>query len=182
MISEYGEQIKAFFHFAFKHFFEFEFGIRVSVEILIFVILIYILSKIIGKIVGKIRTVTDFIYRELVMPLRVRMLEKLAFETSNPNWQERADKIKDTFKKSGNKNIKNNNKKSHAGRWILTYVVFVAWIVGFHYLGEEKRNSYEVFFLGEKAILEFEEWTTNILLSIDEHNTECFFHNKIEVD
>lgn len=178
MISEYGEQIKAFFHFAFKHFFEFEFGIRVSVEILIFVIVIYILSKIIGKI----RIVTDFIYRELVMPLRVRLLEKLAFETSNPNWQERANKIKDTFKKNSNKNIKNNNKKSHAKRWILIYVSFVVWIVGFHYLGEEKRNSYEVFFLGEKAILEFEEWTTNTLLSIDEHNTECFFHNKIEVD
>ena len=39
MISEYGKQIKAFFHFMFKHLFEIEFGIRVAIEILIIVVL-----------------------------------------------------------------------------------------------------------------------------------------------
>lgn len=182
MISEYGKQIKAFFHFMFKHLFEFEFGIRVVVEILIFVVLIYILTRICHNVISKIRVGIGFINRELVVPLRVRLFEKLAFSTSNPNWQERANRIKDVFKGKKDECKKNNNKKSHAGWWIFIYIVLIAWIMGFHYYGEEKRSSYEVFFLGEKAILAIEEWTTNTLFNTDEYAIECFFHDKIEID
>ncbi len=181
MISEYGKQVKAFFHFMFKHLFEVEFGIRVVIEILIFVVLIYILSRIFHKIISKCRVHIGFINRELVVPLRVRLFEKLAFSTSNPNWQERANKIKDAFKEQ-NDEYKKNDNKSHAGRWIFIYLVLVAWIIGFYYYGEEKRSSYEVFFLGEKVILAFEEWTTNTLFNTDEYDIECFFHDKIEID
>lgn len=179
MISEYGKQIKAFFHFMFKHLFEVEFGIRVSVEILIFVVIIYILSRIYNKIITKIRNVIRFINHELVMPLRVRFFEKLAFSTSNPNLQERANKIKDSFKESKGKCI-GNSKKSYAKWWILIYVILVAWVTGFHYFGEDKRSSYEVLFLGENAIIKIEQCITNRLLNTDEHTIECFFHNKIE--
>lgn len=90
----------------FKHLFEVEFGIRVAIEILIFVVLVYILSKICHKIISKSRAYIVFINRELVVPLRVRLFEKLAFSTSNPNWQERANKIKDAFKEKRMKVIK----------------------------------------------------------------------------
>lgn len=181
MISEYGKQIKAFFHFAFKHLFEFEFGIKVAFEILIFVVLIYILSRICRKIINKIRIATGFINRELVVPLRVRLFEKLAFSTSNPNWQEQANKIKDTFKESKNE-CKINDEKSHAGWFVFIYIVLIVWIIGFHYYGEEKHRNYGVFFLGENVILAIEEWTTDTLFNTDESSIECFFHDKIEID
>lgn len=165
----------------FKHVFEFEFGIRVAVEILIFLVIIYVLLRICHKIIYEIRNCIDFINQELVVPLRVRLFEKLAFSTSNPNWQERANKIKDAFKEKKEEYKKNNNK-SYAGRWILIYIVLIVWIIGFYYYGQEKRDSYEVFFLGEKAILAFEEWTTETLFNTDEHTIECFFHNRIEVN
>lgn len=182
MISEYGKQIKAFLHFMFKHLFEFEFGIRAIVEILMLVVIIYILIKFCLKIIRKVRAHISFIKWELVVPLCVRLLEKLAFLTNNPNWQERANKIKDAFKKKGAECKKNDKEKSYAGWWIFIYLVLVAWIIGFHYYGEEKRSSYEVFFLGEKAILTIEEWITNTLFDTDEDTVECFFHDKIEVD
>lgn len=182
MKSEYGKQIKAFFHFMFKHLFEIEFGIRVVIEILIFFVFLYILLKICHKIISKSRVYIGFINRELVAPLRVRLFEKLAFSTSNPNWQERANKIKDAFKEKKDGCNKKNYNKSHADLWIIIYLVSVAWIIGFYYYGEEKRSSYEVFFLGEKAILAFEDWTTNSLFNTDEYTIECFFHDKIEMD
>ena len=181
MKSEYGIQVKAFFHFMFKHLFEVEFGIRVAIEILIFVVLVYVLLKICNKIISKSRAHIAFINRELVLPLRVRLFEKLAFSTSNPNWQERANKIKDDFKEKKDEYNKKNNK-SHIGCWIIIYLVLTTWIIGFYYYGEEKRSNYEVFFLGEKAILAFEEWTTNSLFNTDEKAIECFFHDKIEMD
>lgn len=181
MISEYGKQIKAFFHFMLKHLFEVEFGIRVAVEILIFVVLIYILLKICHKIISKIRTFIGFINWELVVPLRVRLFEKLAYSTSNPNWQDRANKIKDAFKVKKDERIKVSNKKSHAGRWIFIYLFLVVWIIGFYYYGEGKRSSYEVFFLGEKVILVFEKWATNTLFNTDECAIKCFFHDRIEM-
>ena len=79
-------------------------------------------------------------------------------------------------------NVKKNDNKSHAGWWIFIYLISVMWIICFYYFGEEKRSSYEVFFLGEKAILTFEEWTTNTLFDTDEYDIECFFHDKIEMD
>ncbi len=182
MISEYGKQIKAFFHFLFKHFFEVEFGIRVAVEILIFVVLIYILSRVCHKIVSKGRGYIGFINRELLVPLRVRLFEKLAFTTSNPNWQERANEIKDTFNNKEDECKKSDNKKKHTGYWFFIYLVLTAWMIGFHYYGEEKHSSYEVFFLGEKAILVIEEWTTNTLFNTDEYAIKCFFHDKIEMN
>ena len=182
MIYEYGKQVKAFFHFMFKHFFEVEFGIRVAVEILIFVVFMYILSKTCNKIISKSKVHITFINRELVVPLRVRLFEKLAFSTSNPNWQERANKIKDAFKEKKDECNKENDNRSHSGWWFIIYLVLILWIIGFYYYGEEKRNSYEVFFLGEKAILAFEEWTTNSLFNTNEDAIECFFHDKIEMD
>lgn len=182
MISEYGKQIKSFFHFMFKHLFEYEFGIRVSIEIIIYMILIYMLSRICCKAISKIKIEINYLNRELIVPLRVRFFEKLAFSTNNPNWQERANKIKETFKETKIENKKDNNKKSHMGWWVLTYIVLTSWIIGFHYYGEEKRKSYEVFFAGENAILEIEAWTIDTLFATDEQSVECFFHNKVEVD
>lgn len=180
-MSEYGKQIKAVFHFAFKHLFEIEFGIRVAVEILIFFILIYMLLKVWWIILGKIKGGIEFVKGELITPLRVRLYEKLAFSTSNPNWQERANKIKDAFKENMGERI-GNKKKSRVGWWILGYIAIVAWIVGFHYFGEEKRNNYEVLFEGENAILSMEEWITDIIFYTDENSIECFFHNELEIN
>ena len=182
MMSEYGKQLKAFFHFMFKHIFEVEFGIKISIEILVFLILICMLLKILHKIFIKSSDYIDFINRELIIPLRVRLFEKLAFSTNNPNWQERANKIKDAFKEEKDERNKKKDNKSYAVWWIALYIVLVAWILGFHYWGEEKRNSYEVFFLGEKAILAFEDWTTNSLFNTDEYAIECFFHNLKEMN
>lgn len=181
MMFEYGKQIKAFFHFAFKHFFELEFCIRVAIEVLLFVLLIYILSKILYNFFYKMTYTARFINQELVIPLRVRLYEKLAFSTSNLNWQARANKIKDAFKERNDDHEKNNNKKSHAGFWIVFYIFLIVWIIGFHYFGEKKRNNYEVFFLGENVILTTEEWITNTLFDTDECAIECFFHNKLEM-
>lgn len=183
-MSDYGRQIKAFFHFLFKHLFEFEFAVRVIVEILIFIVLVYIILKLVYTIIRKIGNFIYFIFLELVVPLRVRLYEKLAFSTSNPNWQDRANKIKDVYgeKSSKGKDNKKGIEKSYAGWWILTYLILVAWIIGFHYLGEEKRSNYEVFFLGESTIIACEEWTVDTLFSTDEGAIECFFHNKIEAD
>lgn len=186
MIFEYGMQIKAFFHFTFKHFFEFEFGIRVLVEILIFMTLIYMLLKVLHKIIIKVQKIMECIYKELVLPLCVRGFEKLAFSTNNPNWQERANKIKDDFmegkNKGGSEYGRKVRNKGYARWWFLIYTILVLWILGFHYYGEEKRNSYQVFFLGEDVILTFEEWVINGLFSTDEYTIECFFHDEIELD
>ena len=164
----------------FKHLFEGEFAIRVAVEILIFIVIVYILSRICNGIISKIRGYIGCIVGELVVPLRVRMFEKLAFSTSNPHWQERANKIKDAFREKKDECKKNDKKKSYAGLWTIIYLALIAWIIGFHYYGEEKRTSYEVFFLGEKTTLAVEEWIINTLFSTDENDIECFFHNKIE--
>ena len=140
------------------------------------------LSRVCHKIINKSRDYIGFFNRELIVPLRVRLFEKLAFLTSNPNWQERANKIKDAFKEKKDECNINNGFKRRTGLWVLIYLILVCWIIGFYYYGEEKRSSYEVFFLGEKAILSFEEWTTDTLFDIDENSIECFFHNKIESD
>lgn len=182
MMSEYGNQIKAFFHFMFKHFFEIEFGVRVAIELLICVVFVFILSKICYKFIGKIKNSTAFINRELVGPLRVRFFEKLAFSTNNPNWQEKANKIKDAFKNNNSGSKVKNDKNSHTNKWIIVYLLLIAWIIGFHYFGEEKRSNYEVFFWGENTILKIEEWTINNFFDADENNIECFFHDKIEVN
>lgn len=94
--------------------------------------------------------------------------------------QEKANKIKDTF--NGNEDsIKIRvNKKSHKGWWIVTYIFLVLWITGFHYYGEDKRKSYEVFFLGEKTVLACEELTRDKWFRTNEKVVECFFHNEIE--
>jgi hypothetical protein len=192
LIAEYGKQIKAFFHFAFKHLFEVEFAIRVFVEVLLFLALVYIVLKVLHIILKKARIAVCFLDSELIIPLRVRLFEKLAFTTNNPNWQERANKIKDAFKERNMEHkenaVKENTvkkksvKKSCLGWWVFIYIFLVVWIIGFHYFGEEKRNNYEVFFLGENAILGFEERFTYTLLETDEFTTECFFHNQIEID
>lgn len=180
MISDYGKQLKAFFHFTFKHIFEIEFGGRVVVEILILVSIMYFLLNNICKITRKAIIFVTFMYCELFMPLRVRMYEKLAFSTSNPNWQERADEIKDAFKKRKSECKITNKQKNHTGWWIFIYIFLITWVIGFHYFGESKRNNYEVFFLGENAILEMEDWVTNIVFSTDENVIPCFYHDKIE--
>ena len=183
--------VKAFFHFMFKHLFEAEFGIRVAVEIVVFLLLVYLLliisHRIILKIIGVVRKTSRFLSKELITPLRVRICEKLAFTTNNPNWQNRANKIKDVFKKNESESAnsgedKKVEKKNYVGWWILTYIILVGWILGFHYLGDDKRDHYEVFFWPENTILAFEDWTTNTLLSTDEDAIECFFHNRIEAD
>lgn len=180
MISEYVNQIKAFFHFMFKHLFEIEFGFRVSIEILIFIVVICKLLKKCLKIINNAKVSIGFIYQELILPLRVRLFEKMAFSTSNPNWQERANKIKDEFNEKKNNGPKKEKNKSYAGRCFFIYIVLTAWIIGLHYYGTDKRNNYEVFFLGEDAILTFEEWTVNTFFYTDENAIECFFHDKIE--
>ena len=105
----------------------------------------------------------------------------MAFSTSNPYWQERANKIKDAFKGRNSNREKSNSKKNHAVFWIIIYIFLTLWIIGFHYFGEEKRSNYEVFFLGENVILSIEGWITNTLLETDESAIECFFHNKLEM-
>ncbi len=190
-MSDYGIQIKAFFHFSFKHLFQIEFGIRVAVEIFIFFLSAYLFLRFFYRIIYKITSVlskiTCSISREIVMPLHIRLFEKLAFATNNPNWQARANKMKDSFKKimgerTNIQKSKNPKKKSHKIWWILSYLVLAGWIIGFHYWGEAKRSSYEVFFLAENVILEVEDWTVNTWLNTDEHAIECFFHDEIEAD
>ena len=190
-MSEYGKQIKAFFHFMFKHLFEIEFGFRVVVEVLFFMCICYILLmllfRLIHKIVYKLKDMVDFLYIELIAPLWVRLYEKIAFSTNNPNWQERANEMKEGFKKNKDERTNTfqnskNVKKKHTAWWIFSYIVLVVWIVGFHYCGEEKRGSYEVFFLGEQIILDFEDWMTNTWLDTDEHVVECYFHGTIEAN
>lgn len=167
----------------FKHLFEVEFGIRAAVEILIFIVIVSILVSICCKLMIRIGRFGGFLYRELIAPLYVRFYEKLAFSTNNPNWQERANKIKDTFRQGEDESgghDKTSVKKSNAGRWILMYLVVAAWIIGLHYWGEENRSNYEVFFLGEDVVLAFEEWTVEELFDTDECAIECFFHNQTE--
>lgn len=182
-MSEYGKQIKAFFYFMFKHFFEFDFWIRVLIELSLITIVSYIIISWLLHLLKEIRKRIMFIFKELFLPLQVRIYEKIAFSTNNPNWQDRANKIKDDYKHGRYMRVKQNNqKKSYAGIWFLIYVILVSWIIGFHYFGNEKRSSYEVFFLGENAILKMEEWTTNTLCKTDINTIPCFFHNKIEVE
>ena len=180
MIFEYVKQIKALLHFMFKHFFELEFGIKVFVEIFVLLLFFHLILKIVCKFINRLRGFIKFINIELIMPFRVRLFEKLAYSTSNLNWQERADKIKDTFRESKEKEVV--QKKTHKNWWPLIFMVLVVWIIGFHYYGQEKRKNYEIFFVGENMIMKFEDWTANTLFYTDESTVECFFHDKIEID
>jgi hypothetical protein len=177
MLSEYGMQIKAFLHYTIKHLCELEFAIRVVIEVCIIYIIIRIALKICFKLILKIFSVFHCLEHWLILPLVVRLLEKLAYSTHNPYWQERANTIKDIH-------IVKNMKKSlvakkHYAAGIICLIA-VVWIIFFHYKCGEKRKTYEVFFVGEIAISKLEEWSTNTLLNIDEASIECFYHNVIE--
>ena len=143
MLSEYGKQIKAFFHFMFKHLFEGEFAIRVFVEILIYLWIIYILLGIFHKIICIIRACIGFINWNLVAPLRIRLFDKLALLRENSDLQKKANKIREAYKEEG---MKIKKKKHYEVWWFLIYPVMVTWIICFHYYGEKQRSSYEVFF------------------------------------
>ena len=104
----YAEQIRAFFHYGLGHLFEFEFGFRAATWVLISLLLFFLVLKICWEILKllfrslrcifkKFNGGIGFVNRELFAPFRVDIYEKLAYKTNNPNWQERADKIKDVF-------------------------------------------------------------------------------------
>jgi len=99
---EYADQFRAIFHYSFKHMFEVEFGIRVVIGVFVALWIIYLWlwfclwfsRKIIKKTDGGI----SFISRMLIIPIRVRISEKLALTFGDPRWQEHAEGIKRRFR------------------------------------------------------------------------------------
>lgn len=186
-MSEYVDQLKAFFHYTLKHAFAFEFGIRILVEITILLIIVYFILKFIIKVVRKIikflSVGIDFISFDLFLPICKVITDQFAYKLGSLKWQERADRIKQMILKHDEKQLDQNEKeiekiekkKSLARYFVFVFIILVVYLESFHYLLPNVKENYSVFFLPESVILIGEHFLENVVFETDEKAIPCFY-------
>jgi len=186
-MSEYVDQLKAFFHYTLKHAFAFEFGVRILVEILILLFIAYFILKFIIRVTSKIiklfSVVIDFISYDLFLPICKAITDQFAYKIGSLKWQERASRIKQMILKHDEKQIgqndkqigQNEKKKSLAGYFVLAFIILIGYLESFHYLLPNVKENYPVFFLPESFILKSENFLENVVFETDEKAIPCFY-------
>lgn len=186
-MSEYVDQLKAFFHYTLKHAFAFEFGVRILVEIVILLIIVYIILKFIIRVTSKIvrflSVSIDFISYDVCLPICKVVTDQLAYKLGSPKWQERADRIKQMILKHDEKQLGQNEKeieeiekkKGLAKCFLFAFIILVGYLESFHYLLPNVKENYSVFFLPESIILKGENFLENVVFETDEKAIPCFY-------
>ena len=184
-MSEYFDQLKAFFHYLFKHIFEIEFVIRILFELLLCFLIIWTLLKLFKWLAKKASKVFFYIYNffvyEAIFPILIRISDKFAYNMGGPKWQDRANKLREiannhgTLKESKEELKPETKKKSFKKFYIGSYIFLVAYLLCFHYLLQDVQAGYSIFFVPEKLIYSCESFLTNTFFSTNENNIACFF-------
>jgi len=181
-MSDMLDQIRAFFYYSLKHLFAVEFGIRVLFIVFIILLLLYVVFRLSFWILRKVKSVFkvafDFISCDVVLPACIIISEKFAYKLGSMKWQNRADKLKKRIidKQEKRSPRKSSNKAKHILTFAIIYLTLIAYIVSFHYLLDDRRENYTVFFIPENMILRIEDYLINTLFYTDEYDTPCFFH------
>lgn len=179
-MSEYVDQLKAFFHYTLQHAFEFEFGVRILVEISVLLFIVYFILKLTTKVISKIikifSVVIDFISYDIFLPSCKAIADYFAYKIGSLKWQERADMIKQMIlKHDGKQMIQNKKKRSFIGYFVLVFLILIGYLESFHYLLPNVKENYPVFFLPESFILKSENFLENVVFEIDEQAIPCFY-------
>lgn len=186
-MSEYVDQLKAFFHYTLKHAFAFEFGVRILVEITILLIIVYFILKFIIKVACKITKFfsvgIDFIYYDLCLPICKVITDQFAYKLGSLKWQERADRIKQMILKHDDKQLDQNEKETEeiekkmglTRYFVFAFIILVGYLESFHYLLPNVKENYSVFFLPESIILNGENFLENVVFETDEKAIPCFY-------
>lgn len=183
-MSEYVDQLKAFFHYTLKHAFSFEFGVRILVEVSVLLFITYFILKLITKVTYKIIKVfsvfIDFISYDIFLPICKAITDQFAYKIGSLKWQKRADRIKQMILKHDEKQTGQNEeqaekKKSFAGYFVLAFIILIGYLESFHYLLPNVKENYSVFFLPESFILNSENFWENVVFETDENAIPCFY-------
>lgn len=188
-MSEYADQLKAFFHYTLKHAFAFEFGVRILVEIFILLFIAYFLFKFLTRVTSKIikllSVVIDFISYDLFLPICKAITDQFAYKIGSLKWQERANRIKQMILKHDEKQLgqngkqigQNKKKKNLVGYFVLMFIILVGYLDSFHYLFSNVKENYPVFFLPESLIHKSENFLENVVFETDEKAIPCFYNH-----
>lgn len=193
-MSEYVDQLKAFFHYTLQHAFSFEFGVRILVEVPVLMFIVSFIFKLITKVTSKIfkvfSVVIDFIAYDIFLPIGKTITDYFAYKIGSLKWQKRADKIKQMILKHDEKQAgqieqqiehtkkqmkQTEKKKSFAGYSVLVFIILIGYLESFHYLFPNVKESYPVFFLPESLILNSENFWENVVFETDEKAIPCFY-------
>lgn len=186
-MSEYVDQLKAFFHYTLQHAFAFEFGVRILVEISVLLFIAYFVLQLMTWAIRKFfkffSVVTDFIAYEIILPICKAITDQFAYKIGSLKWQGRADRIKQVIFKHDEKQIgekdkkidQNEKKKSSAGYYALAFIIIIGYLESFHYLLPNVKENYPVFFVPENLILNSENFLENVVFETDENAIPCFY-------
>ena len=186
-MSEYADQLKAFFHYTLQHAFAFEFGVRILVEIFSLLFIAYFILKFIARVTSKIikvfLAVIDFISYDILLPICKAITDQFAYKIGSLKWQERAGSFKQMILKHDEKQTcqndrqicQNDKKKSFIGYFVLTFIILIGYLESFHYLLPNVKENYAVFFLPENFILKSEDFLENVVFETDESAIPCLY-------
>lgn len=184
-MSNYLEQIRAFFHYTFKYAFNIEFGVRVAIEILILFIIAYFLLKLVTAIACKIAkillVIADFIVYDVVSPIGIKLADFFEYKIGSPKWKLRSNNIKqkvldhDGEEKDKKNQEKATSKKSYIKRYVVAFIILVVYIEFFHYCMTNVREYYPVFFIPEDIIVNSEYFLENIVFATNEEAIPSFY-------
>lgn len=186
-MSDYVNQLKAFFHYTLQHAFAYEFGVRILVEIFILLFIAYfifiLITRVTSKIIKVFSAVIDFISYDIFLPICKALTDQFAYKIGSLKWQERAGRIKQIILKHDEKQIgqnekqidQNEKKKSFIGYFVLAFIILIGYLESFHYLLPNVKENYPVFFLPESLILKSENFFEDVVFETDEKAIPCFY-------
>lgn len=184
-MSNYADQIRAFFHYTFKIVFNIEFGLRILFEILILLIIIHFILKIITAvtrvIMNKLLVIADFFVYDVFYPIGIKTADYFEYKLGSPKWKSRSNKIKQKVLDHDAAQEDEQTKKrlifpiKIVGLYILVYIILVSYIELFHYCLPHTRANYPIFFVLEDIIIEGEYFIENIVFETDEEAIPSFY-------
>ena len=186
-MSDYAEQIRAFFHYSLKHIFEIEFGIRTVIYLLLCLLATYFLLKIFYKLVRiaakHAAILARFFFYDAVLPFSIIIVDKLAAAMESKRWQNRADKLRaiarihdDSDNVGFPKKAREKNKPLHL-IYVMGSVLLWLYLLSFHYLLPQLKSDYEFFFMPENALISFEYKLVHDVFQTDEDAIPCIYCN-----
>ncbi len=184
-MSNYMEQIKAFFHYTLKYTFNTEFWVKTAIEIFILLIIICFFLKLIIAIARKIAKmlliIADFIIYDVAFPIGVELSDFFEYKFGSQKWRLRSNNIKKKILDHDIAQEKKENKeepaiaKGHSGKYIVAFIILISYINFFHYCLPDVRMYYPVFFIPEKIMVEIEYFLTDVVFKTDEEAIPSFY-------
>lgn len=184
-MSNYADQIRAFFHYTLKYAFNIEFGVRVAFEILFMLIIFHLLLKLVTaiarKIVKTLLVIVDFFAYDVVFPIGIKIADFFEYKIGSPKWKLRSNNIKqkildhDAMQEDEKNKEEATSKKKYTGWYVLAFIILVGYIEFFHYCLPNTRTNYSVFFIPENIIVDSEYFLENIIFETDEEAIPSFY-------